>query len=97
MIAKRVTAPNQLHLGLNLSTKKTRKREFFEEMNRVVPWSALVALIESHAPRARTGPPALCHRDDDARSLPSTMVQPVGSGNGRSAARWPAVPGVRGP
>ena len=47
MIAKRVTtAPNQLDLGLNLSTKKTRKREFLDEMNRVVPWSALVALIE---------------------------------------------------
>ena len=57
MIAKRVTAPNQLDLGLNLSTKKTRKREFLEEMNRVVPWSALVALIEPHAPRARTGRP----------------------------------------
>ena len=57
MIAKRVTAPNQLGLGLNLSTKKTRKREFLEEMNRVVPWSALVALIEPHAPRSRTGRP----------------------------------------
>jgi IS5 family transposase len=57
MIAKRVTAPNQLDLGLNLSTKKTRKREFLEEMNRVVPWSTLVALIEPHAPRARTGRP----------------------------------------
>lgn len=57
MIAKRVTAPNQLDLGLNLSTKKTRKREFLDEMNRVVPWSALVALIEPHAPRARTGRP----------------------------------------
>ncbi len=57
MISKRVTAPNQLGLGLNLSTKKTRKREFLEEMNRVVAWSALVALIEPHAPRARTGRP----------------------------------------
>ena len=57
MIAKRVTAPNQLDLGLNLSTKRTRKREFLKEMNRVVPWSALVALIEPHAPRARTGRP----------------------------------------
>lgn len=37
MIAKRVTVPNQLDLGLNLSTKKTRKWEFLEEMNRVVP------------------------------------------------------------
>jgi IS5 family transposase len=32
----------QLGLGLNLSTKKTRKREFLEEMEHVVPWAALV-------------------------------------------------------
>ena len=28
----------QVSLGLNLSTKKTRKREFLEQMNKVVPW-----------------------------------------------------------
>jgi IS5 family transposase len=31
----------QLGLGLNLSTKKSRKREFLDEMERAVPWSAL--------------------------------------------------------
>jgi IS5 family transposase len=30
----------QAELGLNLSTKKARKREFLDEMNRVVPWAA---------------------------------------------------------
>lgn len=35
----------QLGLGLNLSTKKTRKREFLEEMERVVPWAALVQIV----------------------------------------------------
>ena len=57
MIAKRVVPPNQLGLGLNLSTKKTRKREFLEEMERVVPWSALVQIVEPHCPRAKTGRP----------------------------------------
>jgi IS5 family transposase len=47
----------QPSLGLDLSTKKTRKREFLEEMNRVVPWAELVALIEPHSPRAKTGRP----------------------------------------
>lgn len=42
MISKRVTMPNQLGLRLNLSTKKTGKHEFLDEMDRVVPWSALV-------------------------------------------------------
>jgi IS5 family transposase len=57
MISKRVTSPNQLGLGLNLSTKRTRKREFLDEMDRVVPWSALVQIVEPHSPRARTGRP----------------------------------------
>ena len=47
----------QLGLGLNLSTKKTRKREFLEEMERVVPWGALVQIVEPHCPRAKTGRP----------------------------------------
>ena len=36
--------------GFERKTKRTRKREFLEEMNRVVPWSELVALIKPHAP-----------------------------------------------
>jgi IS5 family transposase len=47
----------QLGLGLNLSTKKTRKREFVEEMERVVPWGVLVQIVEPHYPRAKTGRP----------------------------------------
>jgi IS5 family transposase len=49
----------QLGLGLNLSTKKTRKREFLEEMERVVPWAALVQIVEPHCPRAKTGRPPM--------------------------------------
>ena len=47
----------QADLGLNLSTKRTRKREFLDEMNRVVPWAALVALVIPHAPTGRRGRP----------------------------------------
>lgn len=36
----------QVSLGLNLSTKKTRKREFLEQMNKVVPWDVLVGVVE---------------------------------------------------
>jgi transposase, IS5 family len=57
MIAKRVCPPNQLGLGLNLSTKKTRKREFLDEMDQVVPWGALVQIVEPHSPLAKTGRP----------------------------------------
>ncbi len=47
----------QLGLGLNLSTKKTRKAKFLDEMERVVPWAALVQVVEPHCPRAKTGRP----------------------------------------
>ena len=47
----------QAALDLNLSLKKTRKREFLEQMERVVPWAALVALIAPYYPEGRTGRP----------------------------------------
>jgi IS5 family transposase len=50
-------AMKQLGLGLNLSTKRTRKREFLDEMERVVPWAALVQIVEPYYSRAKTGRP----------------------------------------
>src|SRR5690349_17412581 len=47
----------QADLGLNLTTKRTRKREFLGQMERVVPWAALVGLVAPHAPQAKTGRP----------------------------------------
>jgi IS5 family transposase len=41
--------------GFELVTKRTRKREFLDEMNLVVPWSELVGLIQPHAPAGKTG------------------------------------------
>ena len=41
--------------GFEIAKKTTRKRKFLEEMNKVVPWRALVALVESHAPPADRG------------------------------------------
>lgn len=47
----------QADLGLNLTTKRTRKREFLGEMERVVPWEALVCLITPYAPEGKRGRP----------------------------------------
>jgi IS5 family transposase len=52
-----MAAMKQLGLGLNLSTKRTRKREFLDEMERVVPWAALVQIVEPYYSRAKTGRP----------------------------------------
>ena len=46
--------------GFERKTKRTRKREFLDEMNLVVPWAELVALIAPHAPtrNAKGGRPS---------------------------------------
>ena len=47
----------QATLGLSLDIKKTRKRQFFEQMDQVVPWAALVELIAPYYPEGKTGRP----------------------------------------
>ena len=47
----------QTTLNLDLNLKKTRKREFLEQMNEVVPWAALVERIAPYYPEGRTGRP----------------------------------------
>jgi IS5 family transposase len=43
--------------GFELVSKRTRKREFLDEMNLVVPWGELIGLIAPHAPAGKTGRP----------------------------------------
>lgn len=43
--------------GFELASKRTRKREFLDDMNLVVPWAELVGLIELHAPKGKNGRP----------------------------------------
>ena len=43
--------------GFELVTKRTRKREFLDEMNLVVPWTELTGLIQPFAPASKTGRP----------------------------------------
>lgn len=47
----------QASLGLGLSSKRTRKAAFLAEMERVVPWSALVDLISPYSHEGRRGRP----------------------------------------
>ena len=46
-----------LGTGFELSAKRTRKRVFLEEMERVVPWQELLTLIVPHMPAGKTGRP----------------------------------------
>lgn len=47
----------QTSLKLDLNVKKTRKQIFLEQMERVVPWAALVELITPYYPEGKTGRP----------------------------------------
>jgi len=44
-------------LGLGMTGKRTRRREFLDEMERVVPWSDLVTLVAPYLPEGRRGRP----------------------------------------
>lgn len=51
---------NQISLtqsGFELAPKRTRKRAFLDEMDLVIPWADLLALIAPHAPSGKTGRP----------------------------------------
>jgi IS5 family transposase len=51
---------NQISLhqtGFEISPKQTRKRVFLNEMQRVIPWDAFIALISAHAPDGKNGRP----------------------------------------
>ena len=47
----------QVSLDLSLSVKKTRKREFLDQMDKVVPWQALIELIAPYYPEGKKGRP----------------------------------------
>jgi transposase, IS5 family len=50
-------AMKQQSLGLGQSTRRARRREFLREMERVVPWTDLVALVAPYMPEGRRGRP----------------------------------------
>lgn len=54
-------AMKQQDLGLNLNTRRTRKMELLELMNRVVPWPDLVDQLTAVAPPKATGRPPFGH------------------------------------
>lgn len=51
----------QHSLGLGVTAKRTRRREFLDEMEKVVPWADLVALVSPYLPEGKRGrPPFPC-------------------------------------
>lgn len=56
----------QHSLGLGLTAKRTRRREFLEQMEKVVPWGELVELVTPYLPEGKRGRPPF---------LPETMLR----------------------
>ena len=50
-------AMKQSSLDLNLRTTKTRKQELLVQMDRVVPWAALIDVIAPYYPEGKNGRP----------------------------------------
>ncbi len=89
----------QVGLGLNLSTKRTLKREFLEEMERVLPRGMLVQIVEPHYPKAKTGRPpfGIAHHNGAASSalvlhpcdsIISYGLRPLGARPLRRSSHW---------
>ena len=56
----KIHSMKQATLNLGQHCKKTRKRDFLEEMEQVVPWAELVSLIAPYYPEGRNGPSTVC-------------------------------------
>lgn len=53
MTPKQLTLASEMDAGFAMHRKATKRDLFLAEMGRVVPWSALCALIEPHYPKVR--------------------------------------------
>ncbi|MCA4908383.1 MAG: hypothetical protein ING96_17515, partial [Roseomonas sp.] len=51
--------PSFYSLGFDRARKQTRRERFLAEMEMVVPWAALSALIEPHYPSGERGRPPI--------------------------------------
>jgi hypothetical protein len=71
----RLERMKQASLGLNLNTKRTRKRLFLQEMKRVVRLGSDRGTGGTALPQGGHRPPPDGHRGDAARSLPAAVVR----------------------
>ena len=55
--------------------KTTRREKFLAEMEQVVPWGRLVALIEPHYPKGKRGRPPVGTLADAAHLFPPAVVR----------------------
>lgn len=59
-------AVRPISVGLNLSTKKTRKRESLAHMEKILPCAVLVQIVAPHNPKSESDP---CQRRGATRAI----------------------------
>ena len=74
--------------GFERYSKKTRRAAFLEEMEQVVPWAELCALIEPVYPKAGNGRQPVGVERMLRIYFFAAVVQPVGPGGGGGAVRF---------
>ena len=57
LVCYKIHSLKQVTLPLDRQLKKTRKQVFLEQMEQVVPWADLVALIAPYYPEGKSGRP----------------------------------------
>ena len=68
--------------------KRTRKEQFLAEMETIIPWQELTAIIAPHYPQPQgCGTPTHWCRTDAAHLLYAALVQSLGPGGRRGALR----------
>jgi IS5 family transposase len=63
--------------GFAIKTKVTRRAQFLAEMDKVVPWPRLLAVIEPHYPVAEQGRPRGIATRGDIRSDEARLSTPT--------------------
>ena len=86
----------QHSLGLGMTAKRTRRREFLDEMEKVVPWADLVALVLPYLPEGKRGRPPFSPETMLRIPFHAAVVRVERSGDGRGASRHARVPRVCG-
>ena len=82
--------------GFERYGKTTKRAAFLAEMDRVVPWSGLCALIKPYYPKAGRGRQPGGLGAHAAHPFPAALVQPERSGGGGGAVRIHLDARVRG-
>ena len=68
-------------------SKKTRREQFLEEMDAVMPWAELLALVEPHYPKGETGRKPVGLDIMLRVYFPAAVVRAVGPRRGRCVVR----------